>query len=116
LLAPASSVDYMVKEFNKRRDLVYTLASEIKGIKLNKPGGAFYLFPEVDAFFGKSYNGKTIKDADDLSLYLLEEGHVATVSGSAFGSPKCIRFSYAASEKELVEAMKRIKTALEKLQ
>lgn len=115
LLAPSSSVDYMVKEFNKRRDLVYSLALEIKGIKLNKPGGAFYLFPEVDAFFGKSYNGKVIKDADDLSLYLLEEGHVATVSGSAFGSPKCLRFSYAASETELVEAMKRIKSALEKL-
>jgi aspartate aminotransferase len=115
LLAPASSVDYMVTEFAKRRELVYNLIKDIEGIKINKPSGAFYLFPEVDAFFGLSFNGKTIKDADDLSLYLLEEAHVATVSGGAFGSPKNIRFSYAASEKELTEAMSRIKSALQKL-
>jgi aspartate aminotransferase len=115
LLAPASSVDYMVTEFAKRRELVYNLIKDIEGIKINKPSGAFYLFPEVDAFFGLSYNDKTIKDADDLSLYLLEEAHVATVSGGAFGSPKNIRFSYAASEKELTEAMSRIKAALQKL-
>jgi len=115
LLAPASSVEYMVTEFAKRRELVYNLIKDIEGIKINKPSGAFYLFPEVDAFFGLSYNGKTIKDADDLSLYLLEEAHVATVSGGAFGSPKNIRFSYAASEKELTEAMSRIKAALQKL-
>jgi aspartate aminotransferase len=115
LLAPASSVDYMVAEFAKRRELVYNLIKDIEGIKINKPSGAFYLFPEVDAFFGLSFNGKTIKDADDLSLYLLEEAHVATVSGGAFGSPKNIRFSYAASEKELTEAMSRIKSALQKL-
>jgi aspartate aminotransferase len=115
LLAPVSSVDYMVAEFYKRRELVYNLIKDIEGIKINKPSGAFYLFPEVDAFFGLSFNGKTIKDADDLSLYLLEEAHVATVSGGAFGSPKNIRFSYAASEKELTEAMSRIKSALQKL-
>jgi aspartate aminotransferase len=115
LLAPASSVEYMVTEFAKRRELVYNLIKDIEGIKINKPSGAFYLFPEVDAFFGLSYNDKTIKDADDLSLYLLEEAHVATVSGGAFGSPKNIRFSYAASEKELTEAMSRIKAALQKL-
>ncbi len=115
LNAPASSIHYMVEEFAKRRDLVLSLIKEIKGIKINKPTGAFYLLPEVDYFFGKSYNGIVIKDADDLSMYLLEVAHVATVSGGAFGSPKNIRFSYAASEKELVEAMKRIKTALEQL-
>lgn len=115
LLAPASSVDYMVAEFAKRRELVYNLIKDIEGIKIIKPSGAFYLFPEVDAFFGLSFNGRTIKDADDLSLYLLEEAHVATVSGGAFGSPKNIRFSYAASEKELTEAMSRIKSALQKL-
>jgi aspartate aminotransferase len=115
LNAPASSIDYMVEEFAKRRNLVLSLIKEIKGIKINKPTGAFYLFPEVDYFFGKSHNGIVIKDADDLSMYLLEVAHVATVSGGAFGSPKNIRFSYAASEKELVEAMKRIKTALEQL-
>lgn len=115
LLAPASSVDYMVTEFAKRRELVYNLIKDIEGIKIIKPSGAFYLFPEVDAFFGLSFNGRTIKDADDLSLYLLEEAHVATVSGGAFGSPKNIRFSYAASEKELTEAMSRIKSALQKL-
>ncbi|MBK0379108.1 pyridoxal phosphate-dependent aminotransferase [Mucilaginibacter segetis] len=110
------SVLEMRDQFKKRRDLVYSLLKEIDGIKVNLPDGAFYFFPDVTAFFGKSYNGKTIKDADELSIYLLEEAHVATVGGDSFGDKKSIRISYAAAEDKLIEAIKRIKTALGKLQ
>jgi len=110
------SVLKMREQFRKRRDLVYGLLKDIDGIKTNLPDGAFYFFPNVTSFFGKSYNGRTINDADELSLYLLEEGHVATVGGDSFGDPKSIRISYAAAEDKLVEAMKRIKEALGKLQ
>jgi aspartate aminotransferase len=110
------SVLKMREQFRKRRDLVYGLLKDIPGIKTNLPDGAFYFFPNVTAFFGKSYNGRTIKDADELSLYLLEEGHVATVGGDSFGDPKSIRLSYAAAEDKLVEALRRIKEALGKLQ
>ncbi len=110
-----STIHYMVEEFSKRRDLVLDLISEIEGIKINKPEGAFYVFPEVDYFFGKSYENYNINNASDLAMYLLEEANVATVTGEAFGSPKNIRFSYAASEAELKEALKRIKIALQKL-
>lgn len=109
------SVLKMREQFRKRRDLVYGLLKEIPGVKVNLPGGAFYFFPNVTSFFGKSYNGRTINDADELSLYLLEEGHVATVGGDSFGDPKSIRISYAAAEDKLIEAMKRIKEALGKL-
>ena len=109
------SVHAMREQFRKRRDLVYGLLKEIDGIKVNLPDGAFYFFPDVTSFFGKSYNGRTIKDADELSLYLLEEGHVATVGGDSFGDTKSIRLSYAAAEDVLVEAIKRIKEALGKL-
>ena len=105
----------MREEFKKRRDIVYKLLKEIDGIKVNLPEGAFYFFPDVTAFFGKSYNGKVIKDAEDLSIYLLEEAHVATVGGESFGDKKYIRLSYAAAEDKLVEAAKRIKEALGKL-
>lgn len=105
----------MREQFRKRRDLVYGLLKEIDGIKTNLPDGAFYFFPNVTSFFGKSYNGRTIKDADELSLFLLEEGHVATVGGDSFGDPKSIRISYAAAEDKLIEAMRRIKEALGKL-
>jgi aspartate aminotransferase len=101
--------------FKKRRDIVYKLLSEIEGLKVNLPDGAFYFFPEVTSFFGKSYNGKTIKDADELSIYLLEEAHVATVGGDSFGDPTAIRLSYAAAEDKLIEAVRRIKEALGKL-
>jgi aspartate aminotransferase len=101
--------------FKKRRDLVYGLLKNIEGIKVNLPEGAFYFFPDVTYFFGKSYNGKTINDADELSIYLLEEAHVATVGGDSFGDKKSIRISYAAAEDKLIEAMKRIKEALGKL-
>jgi len=109
------SVIQMREQFRKRRDLVYGLLKDIPGIKTNLPDGAFYFFPNVTSFFGKSYNGRTINDADELSLYLLEEGHVATVGGDSFGDPKSIRMSYAAAEDKLVEALKRIKEALGKL-
>ena len=109
------SVLAMREAFRKRRDIVYKLLKEIKGLKVNLPEGAFYFFPDVTAFFGKSFNGKTIKDADDLSIYLLEEAHVATVGGDSFGDKKSIRISYAAAEHKLIEAVRRIKAALEKL-
>jgi aspartate aminotransferase len=105
----------MREEFKKRRDLVYSLLSNIDGLKVNLPEGAFYFFPNVASFFGKTYNGKTINDSDELSIYLLEEAHVATVGGDSFGDPKSLRLSYAAAEDKLIEAMKRIKEALEKL-
>jgi aspartate aminotransferase len=109
------SVLKMREQFRKRRDIVYALLKDIPGVHVNLPEGAFYFFPNVTSFFGKSYNGNTIKDADELSIYLLEEAHVATVGGDSFGDPKSIRISYAAAEDKLVEAMKRIKTALAKL-
>lgn len=110
------SVHHMRDEFKKRRGIVYDLLKEIDGLKVNLPDGAFYFFPNVTAFFGKSFGDRKINNADDLSLYLLEEGHVATVGGDSFGDPKSIRLSYAAAEDKLIEAMKRIKDALDKLQ
>ena len=110
------SVLAMRTQFKKRRDLVYGLLKEIDGIKVNLPDGAFYFFPNVTSFFGKNYNGKTINDADELSIYLLEEAHVATVGGDSFGDKKSIRISYAAAEDKLIEAIKRIKEALGKLE
>ncbi len=98
--------------FLARRDMMIGLLGEIAEFKLNKPGGAFYLFPEVDDLFGKSKNGFTIHNANDLCMFLLNEAGVALVSGEAFGNPKCLRISYAASEKDLREAARRIKEAL----
>ena len=105
----------MITAFNQRRKLVLKALGEIKGVNANVPVGAFYVFPEISYFFGKSYNGFTVNNADDLCLYLLAEALVALVTGDAFGDPNCIRISYAASEETLTEAMKRIKFALEKL-
>ncbi|MFK8267849.1 pyridoxal phosphate-dependent aminotransferase [Capnocytophaga cynodegmi] len=107
--APVSKIQYMIDEFKKRRDLILNLLSEVKGFKLNVPEGAFYVFPDISYFFGKTLRGKNINTASDFSLYLLEEAGVATVTGEAFGDNKCIRISYAASEKEIREAIKRIK-------
>lgn len=109
------TVHEMVAEFKKRRDVVYDLLKEIPGIKVNLPEGAFYFFPEVKSFFGKSVNGQTINTAEDLSLYLLNEAHVSTVTGEAFGNEDCIRISYAASEDTLRDAVSRIGNALRKL-
>jgi aspartate aminotransferase len=95
--------------------LVLAKLNEMEGVKTNLPEGAFYVFPDVSAFFGKSYNNYNIKDSNDLCMYLLDEGLIALVSGDAFGSPECLRISYAASEETLTEAMRRMKNALEKL-
>ncbi|MEX1383371.1 pyridoxal phosphate-dependent aminotransferase [Lutibacter sp.] len=112
LEAPVSKIQYMVDEFHKRRDMVLDLLSKIEGFKLNKPGGAFYIFPDVSFFFGKEIKGHKIENATDFSLFLLEEATVATVTGEAFGAPDCIRMSYAASEVQLREAITRIGKAL----
>lgn len=108
-------VEDMRKAFERRRDLVVSLAREIPGWKVNFPQGAFYLFPEVSSYFGKSDGETTIKDAGDLALYLLDKAHVATVSGDAFSAPGYLRLSYATSDENIAEAMKRIREALGRL-
>ncbi|MBP1839081.1 pyridoxal phosphate-dependent aminotransferase [Formosa algae] len=105
-------IQFMVDEFKVRRDLILDLLNDIDGFKTNIPDGAFYVFPNVSAFFGKTLRGKTINNATDFSLYLLEEAHVATVTGEAFGNSNCIRISYAASQDTIIEALKRIKEAV----
>jgi aspartate aminotransferase len=110
-----SSISNMVSAFKRRRDLVVKLAQQIDGFKVNVPEGAFYLFPEVKSLFGKTDGEITIKDDSDLSMYILEKAHVATVPGSAFGSPDYIRFSYATSDEKLIEAMTRMKNVIDKL-
>ncbi len=105
----------MTRAFAKRRKLVIDGLNEIKGLKSNLPEGAFYAFPDVSAFYGKSYNEKTINNSTDLCMYLLHEALVSLVPGEAFGAPECVRISYATSEEKLIEALKRIKEALEKL-
>ena len=112
LEAPPSKVQYMIDEFKARRDLVLNLLSEIEGFSCNVPQGAFYVFPDVSSLFGKTFNGVIINNATDLSLFLLEEALVATVTGDAFGNPNCIRISYAASQKQIIEAVERIKKSL----
>ncbi|RKD14541.1 aspartate aminotransferase [Pelobium manganitolerans] len=108
-------VHEMRDAFLKRRGIVHELLSQIEGLKVNLPDGAFYFFPDVSSFFGKSVDGQTMNNAEDISLYLLNTAHVSTVTGEAFGNEKCIRISYAASEDELREACKRIADALGKL-
>ncbi|GAA4765145.1 MULTISPECIES: pyridoxal phosphate-dependent aminotransferase [Flavobacterium] len=110
--AAPSAIKYMVDAFESRRGIVYQLLSEIPGFKLTMPEGAFYFFPDVSEYFGKTLRGKEIKDANDFAMYLLGEANVATVTGDAFGNPNCIRLSYATSEEVLREAIKRIKEAL----
>ena len=112
---PQDDVEKMRQVFQKRRDLIVSLAKEIPGFEVNNPQGAFYLFPKCDSYFGKRYGDKVINSAEDLAMYLLEVGHVATVGGTAFGSPECIRFSYATSEDKIVEAFRRVKEALANL-
>jgi aspartate aminotransferase len=109
LNAEPSTVKYMIDEFKVRRDLVLDLLNNVEGFKTNTPEGAFYVFPDVSHYFGKTLRGKTINNATDFSLYLLEEALVATVTGDAFGNPDCIRISYAASQEQIIEAIKRIK-------
>jgi len=110
--ADPSVLNDMVAAFKSRRNLVVGLINNIPGLKLNVPEGAFYVFPDVSSYFGKTLRGKLINNADDFSMYLLSEANVATVTGDAFGNPNCIRFSYATSEELLTEALRRIKEAL----
>ncbi|MFM2229512.1 MAG: hypothetical protein RL607_770 [Bacteroidota bacterium] len=110
--ADPSVLNEMVAAFQRRRDLVVGLLQDIPGMKINVPEGAFYVFPDVSSFFGKTLRGKLIQNADDFSMYLLAEANVATVTGDAFGNPNCIRFSYATSEDLLTEALRRIKEAV----
>ena len=112
LEASPSKVQYMIDEFKVRRDLILNLLKDIDGFSCNTPEGAFYVFPDVSALFGKTFKGKQINNATELSLFLLEEALVATVTGEAFGNPNCIRISYAASQEQIVEAVQRIKNAL----
>ena len=113
LMTDPKEYRYMVDEFQKRRDLTFDLMKEIPGFKVLLPKSAFYFFPDISFYLGKTLNGNLIKDADDFAMFLLENAHVGCVGGVSFGSPECIRFSYAASEAELREAMKRIKECLE---
>lgn len=108
-------VKEMRKAFERRRNLIVELAKQIPGFEVNTPQGAFYLFPKCDFFFGKAAGGRIINNADDLAMYLLEVGHVACVGGTSFGAPECIRMSYATSDENIVEAMRRIKEALSAL-
>ncbi|MGF1557328.1 pyridoxal phosphate-dependent aminotransferase [Paucihalobacter sp.] len=109
---PPSRIQYMVDEFKERRSLILNLLNKVHGFKTNEPEGAFYVFPDVSYFFGKTLRGKLIENAADFSLYLLEEALVATVSGESFGDPNCIRISYAASQEQITEAIKRIAEAV----
>ena len=108
-------VETMRKAFERRRDLIVSLAKKIPGLEVNCPQGAFYLFPKCSSFYGKSYEGRKIETSTDLAMFLLEEGHVATVGGDAFGDPECFRMSYATSDDNIREAMRRIKETLAKL-
>lgn len=112
---PQDCVEEMRRAFERRRDLVVRLAREIPGLGVNEPQGAFYLFPEVSAYIGRSFGDRVIKDSGDLAMYLLDEAHVATVDGAAFCAPGYIRLSYATSDENIVEAMRRIAAALAKL-
>lgn len=109
---PVSRIQYMVDKFQERRKLILGLLNDIEGFKCNEPEGAFYVYPDVTFYFGKTLNGKTINNASDFAIYLLESANVATVTGDAFGNGNCIRISYAASEEQIIEAVNRIKAAL----
>ena len=108
--ANVNQIKYMIDEFSERRELIIDLLSEIEGFKLNNPDGAFYIFPDISNFFGKTINGFEIKNSNDFSLFILEKAHVATVTGEAFGSPNNIRISYAASRENIKKAVDRIKS------
>ncbi len=109
-------VEDMRQAFERRKNLIVELAGQIEGLEVNNPDGAFYIFPKCNSFFGKKFGDKTINNSTELAMYLLEEGHVATVGGDAFGDSECIRMSYATSDDNICEAIKRIANALKKLQ
>ena len=112
---PQECVEEMRQAFERRKELIVRLAREIPGLEVNEPHGAFYLFPQCSSYFGKRFGDKVIENSTDFALYLLEHAHVATVGGDAFGSPRCFRMSYATSDENIVEAMRRIKEALAEL-
>jgi len=112
LLESPERIQYMVDEFKNRRKLILGLLNEIEGFECNEPEGAFYVFPNVSSFFGKTLNGVKINNASDFAMYLLEHANVATVTGDAFGNPDGIRISYAASQEQIKQAISRIKAAL----
>ena len=112
LEAPVSKISYMIDTFKSRRKLIIDLLNDIEGFETTEPEGAFYVFPNISHYFGKTIKGHTINNATDFSMFLLEEALVATVTGDAFGNPECIRISYAASEEQIEEALKRIKSVL----
>ena len=112
LEAPVGKIQYMVDEFKERRKLILGLLNDIEGFECNEPEGAFYVFPNISHYFGKTLNGTTINNASDFALYILEQANVATVTGEAFGNPNCIRISYAASQDQIKEALARIKKAV----
>ena len=112
LKAPVDKIQYMIDEFKNRRSLIIDLLRNINGFQVNEPDGAFYVFPDVSSFFGKTFQGQTIQNATDFALFLLEKAHVATVTGEAFGDPNCIRISYAASQEQIKEALQRIAKVL----
>jgi len=111
----SDSREKMKVAFQRRRDLICGLLKAVKGLKVSIPEGAFYVMPDITYFFGKSYNGVSVNNSDDLAMYLLSEARVALVAGSAFGAPECVRISYATADEKIIEAVKRIKEALEKL-
>ena len=113
---PQQCVEEMRQAFERRKNLIVKLAKEIPGLEVNNPEGAFYLFPKCSSYFGKKDGDRVIRNSSDFAMYLLEVGHVATVGGDAFGSPECFRMSYATSDENIVEAMKRIKDTLARLQ
>ena len=115
LAEPRSTTKEMKETFLKRRNMLVNLLKEIPGIKCNIPQGAFYVFPDISSYFGKSYENEVINNANDFCMYLLNFAHVACVAGDAFGNPECIRISYAASDKKLTDAVSRIKTHLAKM-
>ena len=112
--SPVSKIKYMIDEFKNRRELIVNLLKDINGFKINKPKGAFYVFPDVSFYFGKTIKGTEIKNSSDFSLFLLEVAHVATVSGEAFGIPNCIRISYAASKDQIKKACSQITESLKR--
>ena len=115
LLSDLAPTYKMVEAFKQRKDYVIPALKKMPGVKCNNPEGAFYAFPDISSFFGKSYGGVKINNDEDFSMFLLNEAHAATVCGSAFGAPNCIRLSFATSMTNLMEAMERISTALQKL-
>lgn len=114
-MGPQNCVEEMRQAFHRRRDLLVRLMREIPGLEVNEPQGAFYLLPKCSSYYGKTDGERVISNSNDLAMYLLEVGHVATVAGEPFGAPECIRLSYATSENSIVEAVSRIKDALSRL-